>query len=221
MQNLSPKRQTLQHVRVLLRVVMTEPRTTLAASNRQAIFRIFCLRGVKVRFEVTNHAVTRITIRPQEGVVISKAVETLTDLFLVQTLALIARRKRLDRTLLALDILLNLASRSTICVDFLRRNGYKIITKEVQGAVLLQYTVHGSDGFDTGKTEHVLHLERLAVLQFKHSTRGISSNACAYLKEIDQLSIRRAHFVGIHNLVPPSELEYLLVKFGITLEITT
>lgn len=158
MQNLAPKRQALQHVCVLLRVVVTEPCTTPATPDRQAVFRFFCLRRVKVRFEVMNHAVARITVRAQESVVISDAVETLTDLFRVQTLTLITRSKRLDRALLALDIFLNLSSRSTVSVDFLGRNGYKIIAKEVQGAVLLQHAVHAPDGFDTRKTEHVLHL---------------------------------------------------------------
>ena len=83
MQNLAPERQALQHVRVLLRVVVTEPCTTLAAPNRQTVFRFFRLRGVKVRFEVMNHAVARIAVRPQECMVVANAVETLTDLFLV------------------------------------------------------------------------------------------------------------------------------------------
>ena len=83
MQNLTPERQALQHVRILLRVVMTEPRTTLSTPNRQVVFRFFCLRGVKVGPEVMDHAVARIAVRSQKRMVVANAVETLTDLFLV------------------------------------------------------------------------------------------------------------------------------------------
>ena len=158
----------MQHVRELLRMVVAEPCTAPAAPNRQAVFRVFRLRRVKVHFEVMYHAVARIAVRSQERMVVSNAVETLADLFLVETLALITRRKRLDRALLALDVFLNLASRATFGVYFLGRDGYEIIAEELEGTVLLQHAVHSSDGFDTGKAEHVLDLGRLAILQHSY-----------------------------------------------------
>lgn len=128
---------------------MAESCSALATPNRQAMLRFLCLRGVKVRLEIMDHAIARIAICPQECMVVSNAVQTLADLLLVETLALIARSKRLDRTLFALDILLNVASGSTVSVDFLCRNRYEVIAKQRQDTVLLQHCVHSSDGLDT------------------------------------------------------------------------
>ena len=84
-------------------------------SDRQAVFRVFRLRMVKVSFEVMYHAVTRVAVAPQEVISNTASVQTLPNLFLAETLALIAREKRVDGAFLqvALDVFLNIVSRAS------------------------------------------------------------------------------------------------------------
>ena len=69
---------------------------------------------MEVLLEEADHLFARITIRAKEGVVVSDAVKALPDLLLRQILAGVARRKHLDGTFLAFDILLDFSSTSAV-----------------------------------------------------------------------------------------------------------
>ena len=85
------------------------------------------MRRVEVLLEVCNHAVAWIAVRAQERMVITDGVDALANLLLVETLAGIARRERLDCALLALDILLDITPRAALGVDFLGRNRDEVV----------------------------------------------------------------------------------------------
>ena len=77
MQNLSPERQTLQDVSVLFRMVVAEPCAIPSASNSETALGVLDLGRVEVMLEVLYHAVARISIDPQESVVVPDTIEAL------------------------------------------------------------------------------------------------------------------------------------------------
>ena len=88
-------------------MIVTEPRSTLPATNRKTAFRIFRLGRMEIFFEEPNHAFTRIAVlgqclvdvtavlelncthRTQEGVIIANAIQTLTNVLLTEIFSLI------------------------------------------------------------------------------------------------------------------------------------
>lgn len=163
--NFSPQRQTLQYIRVLLRMVMAQPRAALATPDRQTTLAALRVRRVEVLLKVQDHPIARVAVRPQERVVVAYTVEALADLLLAEVLALILRSQRLYRTLLRLDLLLDVASRAALGVDLLRRDRDCVFAEHVESTMLFEDGVHGLNWADARKPEHVLDFWRLAVLR--------------------------------------------------------
>lgn len=92
---------------------------------------------MKVVFEVLDHAVARIPINPQEGVVIPNTIETLSELFLWEPPHRVFRGKGFYRPLLALDVALDVSPGAPFRDDLLRRNGNEIVPEDICNLVLL------------------------------------------------------------------------------------
>jgi hypothetical protein len=89
-------------------------------------------------------------------VVVADGVQARANIVLREALARIARRKRLDGALLALDVLLHLAARASGGVDLFRGDGDKLIPEEIKRPVLLEPEVNCLDGAYTGEFQEVL-----------------------------------------------------------------
>src|SRR5690348_12653829 len=76
-QNLSPQGQALQDVRILLRMVVTQPCASPTASDRKTAFRVCSLRRMEVLFQICYHPIARVPIHSQKRVVVSDAVQAL------------------------------------------------------------------------------------------------------------------------------------------------
>jgi len=63
-------------------MIVTKSRAMLATPYRQAVLDVFRLCWMEVFFQVHDYLFARITIRPQERMIIANAVYTLTNLFL-------------------------------------------------------------------------------------------------------------------------------------------
>jgi len=74
-------------------------------------------------FEVLDHTVARISVDPQESVVVPDTIETLSQLFLREPSSRIFRGKSLDGFLLALDVALDVPPRTPFRVNLLRGSG--------------------------------------------------------------------------------------------------
>jgi hypothetical protein len=61
---------------------VAKPCAILSTPNSETTFRVLGLGGVEVVFEVLDHAIARVSVDPQEGVVIPDTVEALSELFL-------------------------------------------------------------------------------------------------------------------------------------------
>ena len=61
---------------------MTKPCAVLSTPDSETTFGVLSLGGVEVVLEVLDHTVAGISIDPQKSVIISDAVETLSELFL-------------------------------------------------------------------------------------------------------------------------------------------
>ena len=63
-------------------MVVTKPCAVLSTPNSETTLRVLGLGGVEVVFEVLDHAIARVSVDPQESVVIPDTVEALSELFL-------------------------------------------------------------------------------------------------------------------------------------------
>src|ERR1700744_5166015 len=59
-----------------------------------------------------------------------------------------------------------------------------------------------------------------SVMRITHKTPVFSRTGSAHLQQIDQLAVSRAHLVGGHDFVPPSQLKHLFVKVGVGGKVT-
>ena len=123
MQNFPPERQTLHNVRILTCVVMRETRTSTPTPDGKAVRALFVpyLRWVEILLQVSDHAVARVTIRPQERVVVSYAVQRLPHRLLRKfRFPAVLGGERLDRAFFGPDVALDLPPAPLIRDDFLR-----------------------------------------------------------------------------------------------------
>ena len=58
-------------------MVMTKPCAVPPTPDSEAALRVLGLVRMEIMFEVLDHAVARISVDPQEGVVVSDTIETL------------------------------------------------------------------------------------------------------------------------------------------------
>ena len=154
-------------------MIMTQPRSALATPNSQTALPILCLSSMEVLLQVSNHLIARIPIRPQESMVVTNTVKALADLLLAEILALVLRSKRLYRTLLRFDLLLDVASRAAFGVDLLGRDRDEVVPEEVDGVVRLEDAVDALDGLDAGEAQQILDLRALTVLYMDVQLRSV------------------------------------------------
>ena len=87
-------------------------------------------------FEVLDHAVARISVDPQESVVVPDTIQALSQLFLREPSSRIFRGKSLYGFLLALDVPLDIPPRTPFRDNLLRGNGNEIVSEDVRRLVL-------------------------------------------------------------------------------------
>ena len=214
MKDLTPEREALEDVCILLLVIVSEACATLAHLDREGALVVLGLRWVEVLLKVVNHPLAWIAIRAEERVVIPDAVYALPDFLLAEARARVLGGERLNRTLFALDVLLDVTARTAFGVNLFSRNRDEIVTEKVDGVVLLEDNVDALDGRNARKAQQVLDLCRLAILWSGLSQGGRHDNlVLAHLEDVNQLPVRRTHLVGVHNLVPPTELKDVLIEF--------
>ena len=135
---------------------MTKPRAVPSTPNSKTTLWVLECGGIEIVFEILDHAVARISVDPQESVIISNAVETLSELFLRKPSGRVFRGKCLYCLLLVLDVSLDVPPRTPFRVDFLRCNGDEIVSEDIRNFVLLKHVIDGLDRIDTGEAEKVL-----------------------------------------------------------------
>lgn len=118
-------------------MVVAKPCAVPSAPNSKTALGVLGLGGMEVVFEVLDHAVTRISVDPKESVVISNAVETLSELFLCKPSHGVFRRKGFYGPLLALDVTLDVPPRTPFRDDFLSGDGNEVISEDIRCLVFL------------------------------------------------------------------------------------
>lgn len=176
-QDLPPKSQTLQHIRILFAVVVRQPGTTFPAPDGETVLGVLGLCRMEVLLQEANHTLTRIAVGSQEGVVVTNGIQTLSNVLLREAISLIARCKRFDGPFFAFDILLNIPPRAALRVDLLRGDRNKIVPEHVNDVVLLQDAVNRPDRLDTREAQELLDFWGLTVLKPSSTSEGHERNA--------------------------------------------
>ena len=65
-------------------MIMTQPRTALATPNSQTALPILRLSSMEVLLQVPNHLIAWIPIRPQESMVVTNTIQTLSQILLTE-----------------------------------------------------------------------------------------------------------------------------------------
>lgn len=65
-------------------MVMSQPGPAFPAPNSERGLAILRMVWIEILFEIRDHLFTRVTVNPQEGMVIANAVDTLSDGLLIQ-----------------------------------------------------------------------------------------------------------------------------------------
>ena len=143
MQNLAPQRQTLNHIRVLLRMIVAQTRPALPAPYRQTRLLVARMRRMEVLLQIRNHPIARISVRPQERVIVADAVQALADLLLRERAAVVLAREGLDGAFFRLDVPLDLAPRAAFGVDLLGGDGDEVVAEWKEGRDLVIETRKG------------------------------------------------------------------------------
>ena len=172
MQNLAPQRQTLNHIRVLLRMIVAQTRPALPAPYRQTRLLVAGMRRMEVLLQIRNHPIARISVRPQERVIVADAVQALADLLLRERAAVVLAREGLDGAFFRLDVPLDLAPCAALGVDLLGGHGDEVVAEELERVVFFVFvlTVSGAALRDV-----VRELRRIVVLIFVTFTFIISN----------------------------------------------
>lgn len=89
-------------------MVVTKPSAVPSTPDSETALRVLGLGRMEIMFEVLDHTIARISVYPQEGVVISNTIKTLSQLFLCEPSPRVFRGKHLYGLLLALDVTLNI-----------------------------------------------------------------------------------------------------------------
>lgn len=168
MQNFTPKRQALHHIDILPRVVMRETRAATPTPNSKAVCILFVpyLRWVEVLLQVADHAIARVTICPQECVIVSYAVQCLAHHLLRQfRFPAVLCRERLDCAFFCSDLPLDLPPALLLRDDLLRGRSDERVTQQVEHAVFVEEFVNRPDRRDTTEPKHFANLRGLAVLE--------------------------------------------------------
>ena len=107
MQNFTPVHQTLHYIPILPCVAMRESRASTPTPDNETVCALFVpyLRWMEILLQVADHAVARVTIRPQERVIVSYAVLCLPHHLLREPwFPAVLGRERLDRALFLLGM---------------------------------------------------------------------------------------------------------------------
>jgi hypothetical protein len=126
MKNFTPERQALHHIDILPCVVMRETRASTPTPYSEAVSTLFVpyLRWVEILLQVADHAIARVTIRSQERVVVSYAVQRLAHHLLREfRFPAVLGGERLDRAFFCSDVALDLPPAPLVRDDLLRGGG--------------------------------------------------------------------------------------------------
>jgi hypothetical protein len=137
---------------------MAQPSPAPPAPNGQAGFRVGRPSGVEVLGQEFDHALARVAVGPQEGVIIANAVEALADCLLREAVPFVARCKTLDGPFLAFDLSLYFAPRTAFGVNLFCCDYHKLVSEELERIVRFQNAVHRFDRAYTRKIKEVLNL---------------------------------------------------------------
>ena len=94
---------------------------------------------IEVFLQIPNHLLARVTIDPQERMVIGNTVDALADCLLVESFRTILPRESLNRVFLLLNVPLDFTARSALMIDFTRGRSNKIVTEKTECIILLEY----------------------------------------------------------------------------------
>ena len=116
-------------------MVVTKSGAVLSTPDSKTALGVLGLGRVEIMFEVLDHTVTRISVDPQESVVVADTIETLSQLFLCQSPSRVFRGESLYGFLLALDVALDIPPRTSFRENLLCGNGNEIIPEDIRGLV--------------------------------------------------------------------------------------
>jgi hypothetical protein len=117
-----------------------------STSNRQAGQWVFRLGWMEELLQVVNHLFARVSVGPQESVVVPNGVQALPYLFLCQPSPLVLVGKVLDCSFLTPDVALHFSSRPPLGVDFFCSNGDQVVSEHIHSIVLFKDRIHSLDG---------------------------------------------------------------------------
>mmetsp|Transcript_9904 Transcript_9904/g.28481 ORF Transcript_9904/g.28481 Transcript_9904/m.28481 type:complete len:435 (-) Transcript_9904:430-1734(-) len=191
--DLAPEGERLQHEVVLLLVAVREPRAVHAAADGQVVPGFHPVRPEECG-EVLHHLVDGVAVGGEEAVVVADGVEALLDLVLRDAARGVLLPEDLDGAVLLFALAVERHARlDTVGDDLARGRGDEVVLQNFERAALLQEPVHGADGPHRRHVQELLHLPAHRVLQ-----------------QIHELAVLPAHLLGVHDLVPPPDLEQRL-----------
>lgn len=121
---------------------------------------------MKVLLQMRNHLLARIPVHSQERMVVTDAVQTLSQIVLRQLPLLgVARGKLLNSAFFGFDLSLDVTTRSTGWrEDFEGSCGHELVPEHVEETLRFKSIVDGFHGLHTLETQHILYFGFLTVL---------------------------------------------------------
>ncbi|ETV98189.1 hypothetical protein H310_08917 [Aphanomyces invadans] len=193
--DLAPQREALEDVVELSRVRVGEAGAVVSRHNRERVLGVGAGRVVgwgKVLVQHPNHAVDGVPLKVQVVVVVRDRVQTLLDIVGAESGRHELIRDLADRDVLLLDLFLDLGAGFALRGHHHRRAFDQRVVQKRQRIMRLQKRVHSLERLDWTEPEEVLDGRGHGVLEKVHED-----------------AVLAAHLLGVHDLVPPSELEEL------------